>query len=206
RLNYDHHQLMDEVAMLINTVANKIIPEQRLSYAELFYHYLQLDPHVSEVGVLRARAIELGVRRKDDEDIGNREAWLDFLLAHVIAPQLPPQQMIFVYDYPQYQAIMAQLRPGNPPVAERFELYLGGMELANGYHELRNAKEQSARLQADMHLRVAREQPIYYVDNRFLEALEAGLPDCSGVALGIDRLLMWLTGTKHIEQVLAFPL
>jgi len=113
--------------------------------------------------------------------------------------------MTFVYDYPASQAALARVRPGYPAVAERFELYLGGMELANGFHELSDAAEQRARFQAEQREREAAGLSVIPLDENLLAALEAGLPDCAGVALGVDRLLMWLTGVEHIDQVLAFP-
>ena len=119
--------------------------------------------------------------------------------------RLPARRLTFVYDYPASQAALARVRPGKPPLAERFELYLGGMELANGFHELTDAAEQRRRLEAEGKARVAAGQPPVPSDRHLLASLEAGLPDCAGVALGLDRLLMWLVGVRDIRQVLAFP-
>ena len=111
-----------------------------------------------------------------------------------------------VFDYPRGQAALARLRPGDPPVAERFEVYWRGLELANGFHELTDAAEQRRRFERDRDQRRRRGLPAPPADERFLAALEAGLPDCSGVALGVDRLLMVMLGARSIDDVLAFPL
>jgi len=206
RPSFDHHRLMDEVAALVCALADRQLPQRRMSYAELFQEYLDLDAHGSGVAELRARALALEVPGADALELPGRDAWLDLLLTHRIEPQLPAEWMTFVYDYPASQAALARVRPGTPPLAERFELYLGGMELANGFHELGDAAEQERRFQADLAVRRARGQPLLPMDRHLLAALQAGLPDCAGVALGVDRLLMWLTGARHIDQVLPFPL
>jgi len=203
---FDHHRLMDEVAALICALADRPLPQRRMSYAELFQEHLDLDAHGSGVTALRARALALGVPRAEALELPGRDAWLDLLLTHCIEPQLPTGRMTFVYDYPASQAALARVRPGEPPLAERFELYLGGMELANGFHELGDAAEQEQRFHTDLAVRRARGQPAVPMDRHLLAALRTGLPDCAGVALGVDRLLMWLTGARHIDQVLAFPL
>jgi lysyl-tRNA synthetase class 2 len=118
--------------------------------------------------------------------------------------------MTFVDRYPPSQAALARIRgatgdPDEVPTAERFELYIGGLEVANGFHELADAAEQRARFEADLAERAANAQPPVPIDEAFLAALEAGMPDCSGVALGLDRLLMIATGASHIDEVLAFP-
>lgn len=205
RPGYDPHRLMDEVAALVCHLAGRKVPEQRLTYGGLFQIHLGVDPHWASSKELRACAGAQGLEGLATLDLPKRDAWLDLLLSHCIEPQLPPEVMTFVYDYPASQASLARIRPGLPAVAARFELYLGNMELANGFHELANATEQRARFLADLSERHALGLPEVSVDERLLEALEAGLPDCAGVALGLDRLLMWLTGTTHIDQVLAFP-
>ncbi len=205
RPGFNYHRLMDEVATLVRAVAGADLPERRLSYAELFSEYLGLEPHGADLLSLRAHALGLTVPGAADLDLPGRDAWLDLLLTHCIEPRLPPQRMTFVYDYPASQAALARVRPDDPPLAERFELYLGGMELANGFHELTDAGEQRARFAAETEERRVRGQEAVPMDVHLLAALEAGMPDCAGVALGLDRLLMWLTGAERIEQVLAFP-
>jgi len=205
RPGFDHHRLMGEVAALVCHVADVELPERRISYAELFDEELGLDPHAASLTALRNRAMELQVPGAVDLDLPGRDAWLDLLLTHCIEPRLPARRMTFVYDYPASQAALARVRPGPPPLAERFELYLGGMELANGFRELADAAEQRRRFESEQAERAAAGQPSVPLDERLLAALEAGLPDCAGVALGLDRLLMWLTGVRDINQVLTFP-
>jgi lysyl-tRNA synthetase class 2 len=206
RPGFDHHRLMDEVADLLGVVAGQVLPQRRWTYGALFREHLGLDPHRATEARLRACARSQGLPGAEDLELPSREAWLDLLLSHCIEPRLPPEALSFVYDYPAGQAALARIRPGTPPVAERFELYLGGMELANGFHELGDADEQEARFRADLESRRARGQGAVPLDRHLVAALRAGLPDCAGVALGLDRLLMWLTGASSLAEVLAFPL
>lgn len=205
RPGFDHRHLMDEVAALVQAVSARPLPEQRLSYGELFHAHLDVDAHRDSPGQLRARAMDLAVPGAADLDLPDRDAWLDLLLTHCIEPRLAADTLIFVHDYPASQAALARVRAGDPPLAERFELYLGGMELANGFHELTDAAEQRRRFQAEAAQRVSQGQAPVPMDEHLLAALEAGLPDCAGVALGLDRLLMYLTGARSIQEVLAFP-
>jgi lysyl-tRNA synthetase class 2 len=131
-------------------------------------------------------------------------ALLDLALALLVEPALDPARPTFIYEFPASHAALARIRPGDPPVAERFELFLGGMELANGFHELTDADEQQARFTADLAARSDRGLELPPVDERLLAALRDGLPDCAGVALGFDRLVMLLAGTDDIREILAF--
>ena len=205
RLGIDHHRLMDEVAELIRTVLPDSVHEQRFSYRELFLHHIGIDPLVAPVDALRHAAGACGIGGLDKLQLEDRDAWLDLLMTHCIEPALGTG-MCFVYDYPASQASLARIRPGTPPLAERFELYLDGVELANGFHELNDGAEQRRRFQAELRYRRRRGLPAVPLDERFLSALDSGgLPDCAGVALGVDRLLMGMVGAQHIDQVLAFP-
>ena len=130
---------------------------------------------------------------------------MHLLMSMVVERNLPMNCPVFIYDYPASQAALAKIRKGTPDVAERFELYLNGMELANGFHELSDAKEQQQRFHKDQSQRKESGQPGIPADHRLIAALKDGLPDCAGVALGLDRLLMVLTGTEHINEVLTFP-
>ncbi|MCP3672612.1 MAG: EF-P lysine aminoacylase GenX [Gammaproteobacteria bacterium] len=206
RPGYDHHRLMGEVAELINGLLPAPLPVERISYGELFQGHLGLDPHRCSVEEMRGHAIKAGVTGSESLDLHSVDGWLDLLLTHCIEPHLGRGSLCFVYDYPATQASLSRIRPGTPPLAERFELYIEGIELANGFHELASGPEQRGRFNADLEQRRtngAREVPM---DELLLAALDAGLPECSGVALGVDRLLMCLTGTSHIQDVLAFPL
>ncbi len=205
RPGLDHHGLMDEVEALVNRVSERPRPVHRLAYGELFETHLRIDPHRYGEQELRLAALSAGIAGAAQLDLRGCDPWLDLLLTHCIEPHLRDRGLVFVYDYPASQAALARVRPGDPPVAERFELYLDGIELANGFHELADAAEQRRRFAQDLVRRRGLALPEVPLDERLLGALEAGLPDCSGVALGVDRLLMALTGARSIDEVLAFP-
>jgi lysyl-tRNA synthetase class 2 len=136
---------------------------------------------------------------------GDRDLWLDLLMSHVLEPQLDGNAIYVIYDYPPSQAALARIVTADDvQVGQRFEVYVDGVELANGYCELTDAQEQRRRFVRDNALRVARGQPERPLDECLLAALEHGLPACSGVALGIDRLLMLASGAAHISAVIAF--
>jgi lysyl-tRNA synthetase class 2 len=127
-------------------------------------------------------------------------------LTHVIEPNLGQGRPTFLYDFPATQASLAIIVPGKPPVAARFELFIQGIELANGFHELADAAEQRTRFERQQHMRQAAGLPVVPLDEHLLSALAAGLPDCAGVALGLDRLVMLAAGTHSIAEVMNFPL
>ena len=208
RLGFDHHRLMDEVESLARQLLGDAAGDgsaQRLSYAEAFQQHLAIDPHRASREELRGCALDMGIAGAAELDLPGRDAWLDLLLSHRIEPELGRGRMTFLYDYPASQAALARLRPGDPPLAERFELYMAGIEIANGFHELADAAEQRRRFEADQAQRRAHGRAELPVDEYLLAALEQGLPECAGVALGIDRLLMIATHARSIDQVLAFP-
>lgn len=204
RPGFDHHRLMDEVASLIHVLAQRPLPIERLSYAEAFERHLRIEPHCATAEQLRARAIEHRIEGAEDLTLEGRDAWLDLMLSHLIEPHLGTGGMTFLYDYPATQAALSRVRPGNPPVAERFELYLSGVEIANGFHELVDAVEQRQRFLGDNQRRQTMGLPTVPPDENLLAALEAGMPASAGVALGVDRLLMVLTGSRHIRETIAF--
>ncbi len=205
RPGWDHHRLMDEVADLVrHALERPDLPVEKTPYRRLFLDRLGLDPLRATTAALRGAA-ERGIAGTDALDL-DRDGWLDLLLSHLIEPGLGRGRLSFVYDYPPSQAALARVSGGEEPAAERFELYLEGMELANGFNELTDASEQRRRFQADLARRAADGMAQPPLDEAFLVALEAGLPDCAGVALGLDRLLMAATGSRHIDEVLAFPL
>jgi lysyl-tRNA synthetase class 2 len=176
-------------------------PLREVAYRDLFLRETGLDPWLCDEADLEHCAAErgLGAARLD------RQEWIDLLMAEVVQPALPGECLTVVYDYPPEQAALARIRPGDPAVAERFELYLGQAELANGYQELTDASEQARRFERDARQRDRRGQPRVAIDRRMVAALRAGLPQCSGVALGVDRLLMAILGLHRIDAVLAFP-
>ncbi len=204
RPGFGYHQLMDEVAALVRTLAgDPDLAEERLTYRELFDR-LGVDPHRATPAELQAVAEAQGIGGAAGLDLP-RDAWLDLLLTHCLEADLGRGRLSFLYDYPETQAALARVRPGEPPVAERFELYWEGMELANGFQELTDPEEQRRRFVQEQERHRARGQEAPALDERFLAALASGLPPCAGVALGLDRLLMVLSGATHIDQVLAFP-
>jgi len=204
RSGFGYHRLMDEVADLVRQCGRGKFdrwPMQKLSYRQLFLHYAGLDPNDADERAFAECAQQHGV---DELQLGRRQ-WLDLLISVVIQPALPAECLTFVHDFPADQAALARVRQDNPPVAERFELYLGRTELANGYQELTDAGEQARRFEADNRQRALRGQPVYRIDQNLVMALEHGLPECAGVALGVDRLLMAITASASISEVMAFP-
>lgn len=205
RPGWDHHRLMDEVDELLQSLAGTP-PAARLSYAEVFRSHCGIDPHVADNETLRAVGRRLGIALISAEvENVTRDEWLDLLMSHVVAPALGREGPAFVFDFPVSQAALARVRPGDPAVAERFELLIDGMELANGFHELVDASEQRQRFNADLAVRHARGLETMPIDERLLAALHVGLPPCAGVALGLDRLLMRIAGQADLDAVLAFP-
>jgi lysyl-tRNA synthetase class 2 len=134
----------------------------------------------------------------------SRDDWLDLLMTHMIQPTIPANRVLMVYDYPKSQAALARVRQGDVPVAERFEVYLGPIVLANGYRELNDPEEQRERFARDLSRRQKANAAQPPMDERLLASLPA-MPDCSGVALGVDRLLMAMLGSDRLPDVLAFP-
>lgn len=204
RTGIDHSGLMDEFESLLQeiTVLAPGARCKRFSYAEVFAGYLKIDPHTASATELEDCAISQGITVQGAID--SRDAWLDLLMGEIIGPGLGNDAPCFVYDYPASQSALARIRESEPPVAERFELYWQGVELANGFHELSDAGEQRRRFEADVELRRQRSLVTPPVDERFLAALEHGLPDCAGVALGIDRLLMLMLGRESVAEVMSF--
>lgn len=203
RVGWDHHRLMVEVGEIVRgalALVARPISVRTLGYRELFLEYAGLDPHQCEESALRRPLAGFAIR----DDGLTRDDWLDLLLTHRIEPQLRDDTLLLVHDYPASQAALARIRPGTPPVAERFEAMLGGIELANGYHELADPGEQDGRFGADLARRRSRGAVEPPPDARLIEALAHGLPGCAGVALGLDRLLMAMQGTRRIADVLAF--
>jgi lysyl-tRNA synthetase class 2 len=204
RPGFDHHRLMDEMIELL--IALGVAPAgtvERFSYREAWREHAGIDPFAAEMPDL-VRALSM----KHDPPAAardfDRDAWLDFGMGFVVGPKLGVPAPRFVYDFPASQAALARVRPGPPPVAERFELFWKGQELANGFHELGDAAEQRARFEADRARRLAAGRATPPYDARLIEALQAGLPDCAGVALGVDRLLMLLLGLPEVAAAMPF--
>lgn len=205
RPGWHYHNLIEEVLELIGAVVREIKPGEarRFSYRELFQNYAGLDPLTATAQECRecCRRFELPVADSMTEDVNE---WLDWIIGALIAPRLPQNGLTCVYDFPSSQAALARIRNDSPPVAERFEIFWGPLELANGFQELTDAAEQRLRFERDNALRREKGLPVIGLDERFLAAMETGLPESSGVALGVDRLLMVVTGAKHIRDVVSF--
>jgi lysyl-tRNA synthetase class 2 len=209
RVGFDHHRLMTEVTELVTGLLQGLVDlraAERLSYAQAFQRYLDLDPHQATVTDLAACVRAQGLAAPPGMPENDPDPWLDLLLTHCIEPHLGRGGLTFLYDYPASQASLARLRQDDYPVGERFELYLEGIELANGFHELGDGNEQRRRFLHDKQIRIGRGLPGVPVDEHLLAALSAGLPACAGVALGFDRLLMIAAGRSSLQEVLAFPI
>ena len=180
-------------------------PAERLSYGDAFRQYVGVDPHSADGGELAAVARACGIEPPASLTLEDRDGWLDLLTVERIQPHLGTERPLLLFDYPASQAALARLRSDAPPVAERFELYVAGVELANGYHELLDPAELRARSAATNAQRQADGKPALPAENRLLAAMEAGVPPAVGVALGFDRLVMLAAGAKTIGEVVAFP-
>jgi lysyl-tRNA synthetase class 2 len=205
RVGWDHQQLVDETAELVRmalALVGRDAALERITYRDLYRERLGLDPFLAGEDELRNALGDVAV----DPAGLVRDDWLDLLMTHRLQPAFDPTVLLSVHDWPATQAALAKLRDTGEgfAVAERFELYLGPVELANGYHELLDPTEQRHRFERDNRTRAGRGHAQPPLDGRFLAALEHGLPQCAGVALGVDRLLMAMLGTDRIADVLAF--
>jgi elongation factor P--(R)-beta-lysine ligase len=184
-------------------------PATPITYQQAFRHHAGIDPHTAAPAELAAVARERRVLVPDslagDLSATARDVWLDLLLVELVEPHLGDAGPVILYDYPASQAALARMRPGPPPVAERFELYVRGIELANGYHELLDAATLRERNRSNNALRLADGKPALPEDSRLLAAMDAGLPACTGVALGFDRVVMLASGVATVAEVIAFP-
>ena len=216
RPGFDMSQLMHEVEELVARLLNKPSKSpKKISYRDVFLTYLNVDPFLISDSDLEALALEkTGYSEVSQNGFGiNRDNYLNVLLSICIEPFLGKDEdgqvnSVFLYGYPPSQASLAKLRCDEygQQVAERFELYINGLEIANGYFELTDSKEQRRRFQIDNRQREELGLSNIPLDENLLRALEEGIPNCSGVALGIDRLLMIKLETSSIEDVISFPI
>ena len=205
RVGWDHRRLIEETAELVRAALSMVgrgATLRVLAYRELYRARLGIDPFVASEADLQAALGDVAI---DPQGL-TRDDWLDLLMTHRLQPAFDCGELLAVTDYPSSQCALARIRDDGDghPVAERFELYLGPVELANGYHELFDASEQAARFSRDGAVRRSRNAPVPPTDERLLAALQAGMPACAGVALGMDRLLMAMLGTPRIADTLAF--
>ena len=204
RIGFDDDALMREVADLVAallTPERRLEAPERLTYREVILRHAGVDMNVASDADLAAAARACGVDCRADLD---RDARLDLLISLVASPKLGRDRPTFVCDYPASQAALARLKPGSPPVAARFEMYLDGIELANGFHELTDAREQRRRFEQDLGVRARRGQVRPAMDERLLAALSHGVPECAGVALGFDRLAALATVQAALTSAISF--
>jgi lysyl-tRNA synthetase class 2 len=204
RLGFSLGQLMDEVAQLVRALLGRDLPVEYLSYRDALRRHAGFDPLDADDATLQRAAQELGLDAQRARESG-RDELLDLIVGAKVGPALGTGRLTFVHRYPASQAALARLDADDPRLALRFELYHQGVELANGYQELSNAAEQRLRFNTDLQARQSRGLPAVNLDQHLLAALESGLPDCAGVALGFDRVLMLAAGAASIDEVLAFP-
>jgi lysyl-tRNA synthetase class 2 len=203
RVGFNHFDLMDEVdALLMEVLATR--PSDKLTYQQAFKEHVGLDPlDTTDIALLNAmRDNNIDIHEPETLSVDSK---LQLLFSYCVEPKIGQQKPCFIYDFPASQAALAKINPDDARVAQRFEVYFQGAELANGFNELSASQEQRARFEEDNAKRQASGLPVKPIDELFLEALDAGLPECAGVALGVDRLLMLKMGATHIQQVINFP-
>ncbi|HET6726346.1 MAG TPA: EF-P lysine aminoacylase EpmA [Gammaproteobacteria bacterium] len=204
RVGWGYRRLMDEVAALLAQVLATEAAPIRLGYRDAFMQELNLDPFTAHEDTLAAAVRSKGL----DAPNLNRDECLDLLAGSCVYPALGCDRLCFIYDFPASQAALARVRSsesaGQPPVAERFEVFFNGIELGNGFTELTDAAEQRRRFAHDLARRRELARPEPPKDQRFLAALEVGLPECAGVAIGLDRVAMLVCDANHIGEVISF--
>jgi len=201
RVGYDMIELINEVDELLQQILNCDIAE-RASYQQVFLDYLAIDPLTADIQQLSEAAAKLNLNNADKEK--NPDTLLQFLFIEGIEPLIGRDKPIVIYHYPALQASLAKIDDNDYRIAERFEFYFKGIELANGFHELTNFTEQRQRFEQDNRYRVARGLTESLIDENFIAALQYGLPTCSGVSLGIDRLVMLALKATKLSEVMAF--
>jgi lysyl-tRNA synthetase class 2 len=199
---------MAEGMKLISDLAETMLgrgPAQCISYREAFLQHVGIDPLASDTATLISAVKKQGIEPPASLSGDDRDGWLDLLLVERVQPHLGQDCPLLLYDFPASQAALSRIRNDYPPVAERFELYISGIELANGYHELLDAEELLRRNRETNLLRYAEGKTILPEQSRLLAAMQSGLPPAVGVALGFDRLVMLAAGAKSLAEVIAFP-
>ncbi len=219
RVGFSLEQLMDEVEALIQHVLGSLgkppAPTRRISYQQLFFDVTGLNPHQCAIEQLADFArhyqfdIPAGMSEANATGLKatlEKNDWLDWLMSTVVVDSLPDGQLTTIYDYPESQCAMAKLAANEQGemVARRFECYLGKLELANGYDELLDYGEQRQRFELDNNKRHIIGKPLVQYDRLILQALDHGMPDCAGVAVGLDRLLMVIAGEDALAKVMSY--
>ena len=208
RVGFNLSDLMDEIAELIAFLYRDHPPlntAQRVSYQSIFERYTGLNPLIFDYSSYCAYALKHQFPDAISICGHDHALWLDFLFSHSVQPHLGENALCLVYGYPACQSSLARINTDNSSITDRVEIFISGVELGNGYYELTDASEQEKRFDQEMQLRKLRNQPAVVKDKRLIAAMKTGLPDCSGMAIGLDRLLMILSGSSHINEVLSFP-
>ncbi len=203
RIGWDESELMTEVEQLLNETlgdARPSGPSVRLTYAQAFEQHLSIDPH-GDIDELPSKLRERGIHVPQGL---SSDALLDLALSQVVMAGMDSDALTFVYDYPASQASLAEIKPTTPPVAARFEVFARGVELANGFRELRDPNEQRRRFEAELAMRRAQRRTAPPLDEEFLAALAQGLPACAGVAVGVDRLVALAAGLDNVADAMSF--
>ena len=209
RVGFNLQQLMDDVEHLLSrflSVAGFSEKAQRITYKEIFAKYTGLNALEFDQVLYQSVATRLGYPEAVDLCATDHAAWLDFLFSHSVQAHLGEAGLCMVYDYPACLPSLARLKQGNPRLVERVEVFIQGVELGNGYFELTDVKEQIRRFEQDILLRERNGSVKIDMDERFLAALQSGLPVCSGIAIGLDRLLMIISQKNSIDEVLTFSI
>lgn len=207
RIGFNLEQLMDEVEELINTLFNDSLQKnERYDYASLFKNYTGLNALVFSYEDYCNYAITNNIAEAITICEHNHPLWLDFIFSHQVQPFLGQNSLCLVHGYPACQSSLARLNADNPLITDRVEIFINGVECGNGFYELNDATEQLQRFESESLYRKQTGQELVTADMRLINALQAGLPDCSGIAIGLDRLLMLLTNHAKIDEVLSFAL
>lgn len=203
RPRYDMYRLMNEMDDLLQRILDCSSAEM-LSYQQAFLRHLDVDPLSADKAQLREAAAKLDLSNIADTE-EDHDSLLQLLFTFGVEPHIGRDKPAFVYHFPASQAALAEISSEDHRVAERFEVYFKGIELANGFCELTDANEQRQRFERDNRKRRERGLPEHPIDQYLLEALQHGMPECSGVALGVDRLVMLALGAESLSEVIAFP-
>ncbi|WP_455223360.1 elongation factor P--(R)-beta-lysine ligase [Kaarinaea lacus] len=205
RVGMHYHELMNEVAELVSLLLEyEQQDSEYLTYQEAFLRYAQIDPLAASLEELRQQAQHAGLTLPPSER-EDKDLYLDYLMSTQVQPQLGKGHLTFIYEYPASQCALARIASDNSQVSERFELFIEGIELANGFHELADGEQQLQRFQTELDRRAKMGIESTAIDQHLIAALGAGLPDCSGVALGLDRLIQFMSSKKTLNDILAFP-
>ena len=207
RVGMPQEQLMDEVENLVSTILGHPLNAKRTRWIDAFKNYAGVDPFCRDLTNFSDTCEYHGIPVPERCGMMSREDWWDYLMVFVVEPALASHGPEFITDYPPSQAALAQTYVDKDGLtwAKRFELFVNKVELCNGYTELTDAAEQRRRFEADLEIRRKAGKPLPPLDERFLAALESGMPECSGVALGLDRLFMLALGKAEIADVILFP-